>query len=141
MDSKALEALLINDIMIGLEGFFSNSNMISDSEVRNSSYYNLPDRELATMLIDILTQNITIKLANKDDPNVYKVLSFLRITSVYYFEYNISGIPVAVTKKNKNDKEVIFTVYGYMPVQNKNARPFGLKKSDLIRNVIKMNKR
>lgn len=141
MDSKALEALLINDIMIGLEGFFSNSNMISDSEVRNSSYYNLPDRELATMLIDILTQNITIKLANKDDPSVYKVLSFLRMTSVYYFEYNISGIPVAVIKKNKNDKEVTFTVYGYMPAQNKNARPFGLKKSDLIRNIIKMNKR
>lgn len=139
MDSKVLEALLI-DTDITLEGLFK-SDTISDSEVRNSQYYNLPDRELATMLIDILTQNIMLRLATKTDEKVSQYLAFLRMTSVYYFEYNISSIPVAVTKKNKSDKEVTFVLYGYIPVQNKVARPIGVTKTELIKQIIKINKR
>lgn len=141
MNSYILEALLIDDDIIGLEAFFSNSNNISDSEVRNSPYYNLPDRELATAFVDQIGQNINVQMATEEDQMVCNYLNFLRMTSAYYFKYNISSIPVAVTKKTKSDREVNFVLYAYIPKQNKTARPIGYSKSNLIRFLIQSEKR
>lgn len=141
MNSYILESLLIDDNMISLEGLFSNSNNISDSEVRNSPYYSLPDRELAAAFVDQIGQNINAQIATEDDPVVCNYLTFLRMSSAYYFKYNISSIPVVVTKKSKSDREVNFVLYAYIPKQNKVVRPIGYSKSNLIRFLIQSEKR
>lgn len=138
LSSKVLESLMIED-NITLENIFSSNN-VSDSEVRNSYYYKLPDRELATMLVDLITQNFLIKLASKDDPQVEKMIMFLRTASVYYFEYNISGYPVVVTKQNRSTKEATFTIYAYIPKTNKYAKATGYTKTELVRKLILNNK-
>lgn len=126
MDSKTLEAFLIN----------TKSNSVSDSEIRNSSYYTMPDRELANLLIEVHLQNFMIQLATKNDPQVNNLMMFLRASSAYYYEYNISGYPVVTTKRNKNDREATFTIYAFIPKSNKMPKATGYTKSELIRQLI-----
>lgn len=136
MDSNVLESLLIEDNSLGLESLFNKSTNISESEIRKSYYYNLPDRELANLLIEMHLQNYMIQIATKDDPQVNNFMMFLRMASAYYYEYNISGYPVVVTKRNKSDKEVTFTMYAFIPKNNKMPKATGYTKSELIKQLI-----
>lgn len=132
MNSDILEALLIGKS--ALEGFFNNASMPNE-------YENLSDRELATMLVDRMVQNQFVRLATKEDDMVNKICNTLRYTSKYYFEYNISGYPVGVSKKNNSDKEVSFTYFVYIPRQNKYFKPITVTKSELINEFIRLDSR
>lgn len=138
MDSKVLEALMISDNTIALENIFNfNSNSISDAQVQHSPYYKMSDRELATRMVDGLYNNLTIELAPKSDPSVSKPLQLMRLVAYNYYEYNINGIPVAVARANNaTSKEYSFTVYAYVPKNNRVARAISSTKSDLIRSFI-----
>lgn len=141
MDSKVLEALLISENMITLEGFFGNkTDQVSDAEIKRSQYYNLPDRELATIMVDRLYNNQIIRLATKDDPYVAKPMQLMRAIAYDYFEYNINGIPVAVGKATKDAKEPTFTVYAYIPKTSKYAKGISTPKTELIRSFIQEDK-
>ena len=141
MNSKVLEALLISDNIITLEGFFSNKNdQVSDAEIKRSQYYNLSDRELATILVDRLYNNQFIQLATKEDPFVTKAMQVMRVIAYEYFEYNINGIPVAVGKATKESKDPSFTVYAYIPKTNKYAKGISTPKTELIRSFIQEDK-
>ena len=139
MNSKVLEALLISDNTIALESIlgFNNSGSISDAQVQRSSYYKMSDRELATRMVDGLNNNLTIELAPKTDPSVAKPLQLMRLIAYDYYEYMIGGIPVAVARANASTtKEPSFTVYAYVPKNNRVARAISSTKSDLIRSFI-----
>lgn len=138
MDSKVLEALMISDNTIALESIFNtNSSSISDAQVQRSPYYKMSDRELATRMVDGLYNNLTIELAPKSDPSVAKPLQLMRLVAYDYYEYNINGIPVAVARANASTtKEPSFTVYAYVPKNNRVARAISSTKSDLIRSFI-----
>ena len=125
-----------------LEGLFSSNknDQVSDAEVKRSQYYNLPDRELATIMVDRLYNNQVIQLATKDDPTVAKSMQMMRLIAYDYFEYNINGIPVAVAKANKNTKEVSFTVYAYIPKTSKYAKGISTPRTELIRSFIQEDK-
>lgn len=142
MDSKGLEALLISDNMITREGFFGNSNdRVSDAEIKRSQYYIMFDRELATIMVDRLYNNQIIKLATREDPSVAKSMQVMRVIAYDYFEYNISGIPVAVSKATKDTKESSFTVYAYIPKTSNIAKGISTTRTELIRSFIQEDNR
>lgn len=139
MDSNYLENFMIPNIEITLESIFRNSNKkqrkVSDNEAKKSIYYKMSDRELATRMVDRLNQNMFIQLAPKSDPNVAKPLAVMKMLSKYY-EYNIDGIPVAVS--NMKEQEPSFTVYAYIPKTNTScARAISTKKIELIKELIR----
>lgn len=140
MNSKVLEALLISDNMITLEGFFGNNDRVSDIEVKKSQYYNMTDRDLATIMVDRLYNNQIIQLATKEDPYVAKPMQLMRVIAYEYFEYNINGIPVAVSKATKDSKEPTFTVYAYIPKTSKYAKGISTPRTELIRSFIQEDK-
>lgn len=138
MDSKILEALLISN-NVSLEGFFGASPKdISEGEMKRSPYYQMSDRDLATTLVDRLYNNRMIKLADKSDEMVQKCLMMMRYSAYEYFEYNISGIPVAVGKANKKS-EPTFTVYAYV-MGSSSPKAISSYRTELIKNFIVENK-
>lgn len=136
LNAKSLEAFLIPI----QEGFFGTSSKdISEGEMKRSPYYKMSDRDLATTLVDRLYNNRNIKLADKADTMVMKCLNIMKITAYDYFEYNISGIPVAVSRINKN-KEPSFTVYAYV-MGSSSPTPISTYRNELIKNFIIEDKR
>lgn len=134
MDSKVLEALLISN-NVTLEGFFGTSPKdISEGEMKRSPYYQMSDRDLATTLVDRLYNNRMIKLADKSDEMVQKCLMMMRYSAYEYFEYNISGIPVAVGRANKKSEQT-FTVYAYV-MGSSSPRAISSYRTELIKNFI-----
>lgn len=126
---------------IGLEGVFSknnkNSKPISDSEAKKSNYYTMSDRELATLMVEKLNQSMMLELAPRSDQNVSKPLNLLRMISNYY-EYNIGGIPVAVSSRNNNEPN--FTVYAYIPRSYKaNVKVICKSKLELVKSLMNDN--
>ena len=106
LNAKSLEAFLIPI----QEGFFGTSSKdISEGEMKRSPYCKMSDRDLAITLVDRLYNNQMIKLADKSDTMVQKCLMVMRYSAYEYFEYNISGIPVAVGMAAKKC-EATFTV-------------------------------
>ena len=136
LNAKSLEAFLIPI----QEGFFGTSSKdISEGEMKRSPYCKMSDRDLATTLVDRLYNNRNIKLADKADTMVMKYLNIMKITAYDYFEYNISGIPVAVSRINKN-KEPSFTVYAYV-MGSSSPTPISTYRNELIKNFIIEDKR
>ena len=131
LNAKSLEAFLIPI----QEGFFGTSSKdISEGEMKRSPYYKMSDRDLATTLVDRLYNNQMIKLADKSDMMVQKCLMVMRYSAYEYFEYNISGIPVAVGKANKKS-EPTFTVYAYV-MGSSSPRSITSYKTELIKSFI-----
>ena len=136
MNSKVLEALLIPDNTIALESILGFNKSISKAQIERSPYYKMNARELATRMVDGLNNNLTIELAPKTDPSVAKPLQLMRLIAYDYYEYMIGGIPVAVARANNATKEPSFTVYAYVPKNNRVARAISSTKSDLIKSFI-----
>ena len=131
LNAKSLEAFLIPI----QEGFFGTSSKdISEGEMKRSPYYKMSDRDLAMTLVDRLYNNQMIKLADKSDTMVQKCLMVMRYSAYEYFEYNISGIPVAVGKANKKS-EPTFTVYAYV-MGSSSPRSITSYKTELIKSFI-----
>ena len=131
LNAKSLEAFLI-PIQEGFVG--TSSKDISEGEMKRSPYYKMSDRDLATTLVDRLYNNQMIKLADKSDMMVQKCLMVMRYSAYEYFEYNISGIPVAVGKANKKS-EPTFTVYAYV-MGSSSPRSITSYKTELIKSFI-----
>ena len=131
LNAKSLEAFLIPI----QEGFFGTSSKdISEGEMKRSPYCKMSDRDLAITLVDRLYNNQMIKLADKSDTMVQKCLMVMRYSAYEYFEYNISGIPVAVGKANKKS-EPTFTVYAYV-MGSSSPRSITSYKTELIKSFI-----
>lgn len=131
INSKSLESFLIPI----QEGFFGTSlKDISEGEMKRSPYYQMSDRDLATTLVDRLYNNRMIKLADKSDEMVQKCLMMMRYSAYEYFEYNISGIPVAVGRANKKSEQT-FTVYAYV-MGSSSPRAISSYRTELIKNFI-----
>lgn len=131
LNAKSLEAFLIPI----QEGFFgASSKDISEGEMKRSPYYQMSDRDLATTLVDRLYNNRMIKLADKSDTMVQKCLMMMRYSAYEYFEYNISGIPVAVGRANKKSEQT-FTVYAYV-MGSSSPRAISSYRTELIKNFI-----
>ena len=131
LNAKSLEAFLIPI----QEGFFGTSSKdISEGEMKRSPYCKMSDRDLAITLVDRLYNNQMIKLADKSDMMVQKCLMVMRYSAYEYFEYNISGIPVAVGKANKKS-EPTFTVYAYV-MGSSSPRSITSYKTELIKSFI-----
>ena len=136
MNSKVLESFLIPI----QEGFYGTSlKDISEGELKRSPYYQMSDRDLATTLVDRLYNNRMIKLADKSDIMVQKCLMMMRYSAYEYFEYNISGIPVAVGRPNKKSEQ-LFTVYAYV-MGSSSPRAISSYKNELIKNFIAEDKK
>lgn len=136
LNAKSLEAFLIPI----QEGFFGTSSKdISEGEMKRSPYCKMSDRDLAITLVDRLYNNQMIKLADKSDTMVQKCLMVMRYSAYEYFEYNISGIPVAVGKANKKS-EPTFTVYAYV-MGSSSPRSITSYKTELIKSFITEDKK
>ena len=133
MNSKVLEALLIPDNTIALESILGFNKSISKAQIERSPYYKMNDRELATRMVDGLNNNLTIELAPKTDPSVAKPLQLMRLIAYDYYEYMIGGIPVAVARANNATKEPSFTVYAYVPKNNRIHREHSSQKSNILK--------
>lgn len=139
-DSKVIESLDYSSESISLEGFFGSSpSNISEGEMKRSPYYQMSDRDLATTLVDRLYNNRMIKLADKSDEMVQKCLMMMRYSAYEYFEYNISGIPVAVGRANKKSEQT-FTVYAYV-MGSSSPRAISSYRTELIKNFIVEDRR